>query len=194
MSDRPAQLQPQQVTARWSRLDNGQALTLVSRPDLGKAVISVRVAAGSHDEPSEFLGLAHFLEHLLFLGSEGYGAEQGLMAFVQGCGGQVNASTQARHTDYFCEVSAALLDGALARLLDMLATPLLDPAAQLCEREVVHAEFLARGQDGATLAAAALGQALPAGHGCGAFVAIAGPIACPGAAGASLVRGARYGR
>ncbi|MDM8350556.1 pyrroloquinoline quinone biosynthesis protein PqqF [Pseudomonas sp. sp1636] len=153
------------------QLANGLQLATLSLPGTAKAAISVRVAAGSHDEPDAYPGMAHFLEHLLFLGSSGYAVEQSLMAFVQACGGQVNASTQARHTDYFCEVPANRLAEALARLLDMLANPLLDEAAQLREREVVHAEFLARGQDCATLVAVALGQTLPAGHRFAAFQA-----------------------
>ncbi|MDP3979421.1 MAG: pyrroloquinoline quinone biosynthesis protein PqqF [Pseudomonas sp.] len=153
------------------QLANGLQVALLSLPGTAKAAISVRVAAGSHDEPDDYPGLAHFLEHLLFLGSSGYAVEQSLMAFVQACGGQVNASTQALHTDYFCEVPADRLDEALARLLDMLVHPLLDEAAQLREREVVHAEFLARGQDPDTLVSVALGQALPAGHRFAAFQA-----------------------
>ena len=152
-------------------LGNGLQVAAISRPGAGKAALSVRVAAGSHDEPEDYPGLAHFLEHLLFLGSRGYAVEDGLMAFVQGCGGQVNASTQARHTEYFCEVPADRLGEALARLLDMLAKPLFEQCAQLREREVVHAEFLARSQDADTLVAVALAQALPAGHRCAAFQA-----------------------
>jgi coenzyme PQQ biosynthesis probable peptidase PqqF len=159
------------VASERRRLDNGLSLELLSLPGAAKAGVCVRVAAGSHDEPDEYPGLAHFLEHLLFLGSTGYAVEQGLMAFVQACGGQVNASTQARHTDYFCEVPADRLGEALARLLDMLANPLLDPAAQLREREVLHAEFFARGQDPDTMLAVALGQALPRGHRFAAFQA-----------------------
>ncbi|MBS7690006.1 insulinase family protein [Pseudomonas lalucatii] len=153
------------------RLGNGLGLLLLSRPGAARAAISLRVAAGSHDEPAAYPGLAHFLEHLVFLGSAAFAPEQGLMAYVQGCGGQVNASTQARHTDYFCEVPADRLDGALARMLDMLARPLLEPAAQRREREVLHAEFLARGQDADTLLDAALGQALPVDHRGAAFLA-----------------------
>ncbi|NQD93200.1 pyrroloquinoline quinone biosynthesis protein PqqF, partial [Pseudomonas sp. CrR25] len=122
-------------------------------------------------EPREYPGLAHFLEHLLFIGGAQFTGEQRLMPFVQACGGQVNATTQARHTDFFCEVPAAQLGEALERLLDMLTAPLPGQAAQLRERDVVHAEFLARAQDAETLVSAALGQALAAGHGCGAFVA-----------------------
>jgi coenzyme PQQ biosynthesis probable peptidase PqqF len=146
------------------RLGNGLRLIMLSQPGLSKAAISLRVAAGSHDEPLDYPGLAHFLEHLLFLGGAGFAGEQRLMPFVQACGGQLNASTQAHHTDYFCEVPADRLEDALARLLDMLAQPLFEPEAQVREREVVHAEFIARGQDSGTLIATALGQALPAGH------------------------------
>ncbi|MDX1366021.1 pyrroloquinoline quinone biosynthesis protein PqqF [Pseudomonas sp.] len=163
---------PVKVALPESRqLANGLQVAVLSLPGTSKAAISVRVAAGSHDEPDEYPGMAHFLEHLLFLGSSGFAVEQSLMAFVQACGGQVNASTQARHTDYFCEVPAERLDEALARLLDMLANPLLEEAAQLREREVVHAEFLARGQDPDTLVSVALGQALPVGHRFAAFQA-----------------------
>src|SRR3546814_5317501 len=55
----------------------------------------------SHDEPLAYPGLAHFLEHLLFLGSDGFTGEQRLMPFVRTCAGQLNATTQARHTEYF---------------------------------------------------------------------------------------------
>lgn len=171
MPDLPDYLDNPVAAPARRRLGNGLSVALLSRPGVAKAGICLRVAAGSHDEPREYPGLAHFLEHLLFLGSTGYPVEQSLMAFVQACGGQVNASTQARHTDYFCEVPADLLGEALARLLDMLANPLLDQAAQLSEREVVHAEFLARGQDADTLLAVALGQALPPGHRFAAFQA-----------------------
>ena len=52
-----------------------------------------RVAAGSHHEPSRFLGLAHLLEHLLFYGGERYRDDDRLMGWVQRRGGSVNATT-----------------------------------------------------------------------------------------------------
>jgi len=157
------------VIQRRITLENGLAVTLLQVPQAQHCAAWVRVAAGSHDEPREYPGLAHFLEHLLFLDSAGFTADQGLMAFVQGAGGQVNASTQARHTDFFCEVPPLALDGALARLFDMLARPALDPGAQRREREVLQAEFLAHGEDRETLMDAALGLALAAHHPFGDF-------------------------
>lgn len=157
------------VIQRRMTLDNGLAVTLLQVPQALHCAAWVRVAAGSHDEPREYPGLAHFLEHLLFLDSAGFPADQGLMAFVQGAGGQVNASTQARHTDFFCEVPPLALDGALARLFEMLARPALDPGAQRREREVLQAEFLARAEHRETLMDAALGLALAAHHPFGDF-------------------------
>ncbi len=153
------------------RLANGAELCVAQQPWAERVGICLRMAAGSHDEPAAYPGLAHFLEHLLFLGSRGYGVEQGLMAYTQGCGGQVNASTQARHTDFVCELPAERLQPALARLLDMLRWPLLDGAAQRREREVLDAEYQARSQDADSRIDHALGQALAAGHRCGDFLA-----------------------
>ncbi|MFP6850833.1 MAG: pyrroloquinoline quinone biosynthesis protein PqqF [Pseudomonas sp.] len=151
------------------RLQSGLPVMLFSQPWRSHAGLCLRVNAGSHDEPLEYPGLAHFLEHLLFLGSAGFAGEQRLMPFVQACAGQVNATTQARYTEYFCEVPADYLDGALARLLDMLARPTLDEVEQVREREVLHAEFLARSQDANTLLGVALGHALAEGHRCAVF-------------------------
>ncbi|WP_395505178.1 pyrroloquinoline quinone biosynthesis protein PqqF [Ectopseudomonas hydrolytica] len=153
------------------RLANGVELCVAQQPWAERVGICLRVAAGSHDEPAAYPGLAHFLEHLLFLGSRGYGVERGLMAYAQGCGGQVNASTQARHTDFVCELPAERLQPALARLLDMLRWPLLDGATQRREREVLDAEYQARSQDADSRIDHALGQALAAGHRCGDFLA-----------------------
>ena len=153
------------------RLANGALLRAQQQPWTQQVGVCLRVAAGSHDEPAAYPGLAHFLEHLLFLGSRDYPVDQGLMAFVQRHGGLVNASTQARHTDFVCEVPAELLQTALMRLLDMLGQPLLAIDAQLREREVLHAEYQARSQDADSRIDHALGQALAAGHRCGAFLA-----------------------
>lgn len=153
------------------RLANGAELRVQQQPWAQQVGLCLRVAAGSHDEPAAYPGLAHFLEHLLFLGSRDYPGDQGLMAFVQRHGGLVNASTQGRHTDFVCELPVELLQPALIRLLDMLCQPLLEFDAQLREREVLHAEYQARSQDADSRIDHALGQALAAGHRCGAFLA-----------------------
>ncbi|MGH8354663.1 MAG: insulinase family protein, partial [Pseudomonas sp.] len=150
-------------------LPNGAMLQLIHLPWAARAAAVARVNAGCHDEPPEYPGLAHFLEHLVFLGSADYPPLESLIPFVQRCAGQVNACTRERHTDYFFEVPAAALEEGLRRLLDMLAWPLLEPEAQACEREVLHAEFMARAEDAETLRDAAFGTGVAPGHPFAAF-------------------------
>ena len=128
-------------------LANGLRVTLRHAPNLKRCAAALRVAAGSHDVPLAWPGLAHFLEHLLFLGTERFPAEQGLMAYVQGHGGQVNARTSERTTDFFFELSPQAFNGGLERLSDMLAHPRMNPDDQQREREVLQAEFVAWSQD-----------------------------------------------
>lgn len=151
--------QPEQLT-----LPNGLRVRLLHLPHARQAAALVRVHAGAHDAPTAYPGLAHFLEHLLFLGSQRFPVTDSLMAYVQRCGGQLNASTRERHTDFYFQLSADLLEPGLERLLDMLAAPLLDSAAQSREREVLQAEYQARAQDSETLCDAALGTALGTAH------------------------------
>ena len=129
--------------ARRLTLTDGLTLSLRHAPRLKRCAAFLRVHAGSHDVPAAWPGLAHFLEHLLFLGTERYPAADNLMAYVQRHGGQVNARTSERHTDFFFELPVAAFEGGLARLCDMLAQPRMNPAEQLREREVLHAEFIA---------------------------------------------------
>ncbi|MBF8791376.1 pyrroloquinoline quinone biosynthesis protein PqqF [Pseudomonas monteilii] len=130
-------------TTRHLTLANGLQLTLRHAPRLKRAAAALRVHAGSHDAPARWPGLAHFLEHLFFLGNARYPLEDGLMRYVQGLGGQINASTRERTTDFFFEVPPAALAGGLERLCQMLVEPDLGIERQHREREVIHAEFIA---------------------------------------------------
>ncbi|SMQ28937.1 coenzyme PQQ biosynthesis probable peptidase PqqF [Pseudomonas helmanticensis] len=145
-------------------LANGLRVTLRHVPGLKRSAAALRVAAGSHDVPLAWPGLAHFLEHLLFLGTERFPAGEGLMAYVQGHGGQVNASTRERTTDYFFELPTKAFSAGLERLSDMLAQPRMKPEDQLREREVLQAEFIAWSQDPAAQQQFALFEGLPAEH------------------------------
>ncbi|KAF2389722.1 pyrroloquinoline quinone biosynthesis protein PqqF [Pseudomonas frederiksbergensis] len=150
-------------------LANGLRVTLRHAPDLKRSAAALRVAAGSHDVPLAWPGLAHFLEHLLFLGTERFPSGQGLMAYVQGHGGQVNARTSERTTDFFFELPPQTLAGGLERLSDMLAHPRMNLDDQLREREVLQAEFVAWSQDAAAQQQLALFNGLAAAHPLRAF-------------------------
>ncbi|MEE3214854.1 MAG: insulinase family protein, partial [Pseudomonadota bacterium] len=53
-------------------LDNGLEVLLVSDPEADKAAASLNVSVGSAQDPDDLQGLAHLLEHMLFLGTEAY--------------------------------------------------------------------------------------------------------------------------
>jgi coenzyme PQQ biosynthesis probable peptidase PqqF len=124
-------------------LENGLTVRVYHAPRLKRSAAFLRVHVGSHDVPPAWPGMAHFLEHLLFLGTERFAGDQALMPYVQRQGGQLNASTAERHTDYFFEVPPQALSSGLERLCDMLANARLSLADQRREREVLHAEFVA---------------------------------------------------
>jgi secreted Zn-dependent insulinase-like peptidase len=138
---------PASLTTHTLILPNGLHVVLCHAPRLKRCAAALRVAAGSHDVPQEWPGLAHFLEHLFFLGTERFPAAQNLMAFVQRHGGQVNASTRERTTDFFFELPPPVFADGLERLCEMLAHPRMAVDDQLREREVLHAEFIAWSRD-----------------------------------------------
>lgn len=151
-------------TTRHLALANGLQLTLRHAPRLKRAAAALRVHAGSHDAPRQWPGLAHFLEHLFFLGTARFPLEDGLMRYVQALGGQVNASTRERTTDFFFEVPPAALAGGLERLCQMLAEPDLSIERQHREREVIHAEFIAWSRNPQAQQAFALLQSVAGDH------------------------------
>ncbi len=155
----PAHLQALHLT-----LANGLRVSLRHAPRLKRCAAVLRVDAGSHDVPVAWPGLAHFLEHLLFLGTERFPTGEGLMAYVQRHGGQVNASTRERTTEFFFELPVATFTGGLERLADMLTLPRLALEDQRREREVLQAEFVAWSQDAKAQQQVALLQGLAAEH------------------------------
>jgi coenzyme PQQ biosynthesis probable peptidase PqqF len=150
-------------------LANGLRISLRHAPHLKRCAATLRVAAGSHDVPLAWPGLAHFLEHLLFLGTERFPAEQGLMAYVRAQGGQLNARTGERATEFFFELPTSAFAGGLERLCEMLAHPRMNLEDQHREREVLHAEFIAWSRDATAQRQFALFAGLSARHPLRAF-------------------------
>ncbi|CAJ0994305.1 hypothetical protein NVIRENTERO_01352 [Sodalis praecaptivus] len=91
------------------QLPNGLAVRVLSTPGKPRAAALLSVAAGSHNEPQAWPGLAHLLEHVLFGDSQQYRGAERLMPWTEAAGGQVNASTEAASTQFFFEVPAAAL-------------------------------------------------------------------------------------
>jgi len=125
---------------RVIRLQNDLEVLLVSDPDLENSAASLSVPIGSVNNPDKQLGLAHYLEHMLFLGSERYPVINEYSKFMSQHGGYTNAYTAQDRTVYGFEVNDEFLDEALDRLGDVMRAPLLDPKYAEKERHTVNAE------------------------------------------------------
>lgn len=105
------------------------------------AAANLTVGVGSFDEPSHIGGLAHFLEHMLFMGSAKYPEESGYNHFISANGGTNNAMTENEFTTYFFDVAESAFPEALDRFAQQFISPLLLKDALQREREAVDSEF-----------------------------------------------------
>lgn len=122
-------------------LDNGLRLITASLPQVHSVCLSIYVGAGSRYESEEKAGLSHFLEHLLFKGTERWATAREIAEAVEGVGGVLNGSTDKELTVYWAKVACPHFEIALDVLADMLLSPRLDPAELEKERRVVMEEI-----------------------------------------------------
>ena len=135
------------------RLDNGMVVLLVNDPQAVKSLSALVVPVGSLQDPEAHPGLAHYLEHMTLMGSTHYPQPDSLAEFLKLHGGSHNASTAPYRTAFYLEVENDALEGAVDRLADAIASPLLDKKYAERERNAVNAELtLARSRDGMRMA------------------------------------------
>jgi hypothetical protein len=146
------------------RLANGLGILAAEIPHARQLRLVGAIGSGYLDEPTDLPGLAHLLEHALFLGSRHFPGESELSRWVGRLGGRYNARTGETTTDLHLNLPPSTADEGLARLVDLLYRPLLLAERIGLEVEVLNAEFLARLADPALHRLAALGQLARAGH------------------------------
>ncbi len=141
-ADVPPRPQVPNDTAEYRRfiLDNGLKVLLVSDPKLNKSSASLAVAAGSFSDPAGRQGLAHFLEHMLFLGTEKYPSETEYGTYLKANGGYNNAYTAGDHTNYHFEIRHEAFEGALDRMAQFFIAPLFTPKFTEREMNAVNSE------------------------------------------------------
>ena len=132
---------------RYLELDNGLKALLVSTPESDKAAAAMTVAVGSGDDPAGREGLAHFLEHMLFLGTEPYPEAGEYQAYISRNGGSHNAFTAHGQTTYFYEVDNTAMAGALDRFAPFFISPTFDEQYVEREKNAVHAEYKSKYKD-----------------------------------------------
>ena len=121
-----------------SELDSGQRVITERIPSVRSVSLGFWIGAGARDETPSKAGVSHFIEHLLFKGTNSYTA-QDIAEIFDGLGGELNAATSREHTVVYVRVADHHLEQALDVMSDMVYAPLF---AELdAEREVVLEEI-----------------------------------------------------
>ena len=81
----------------------------MSDPTTDKAAAAMDVNVGHMSDPWELPGLAHFLEHMLFLGTDKYPDENSYSQYISQHGGSNNAYTASDHTNYYFDITPEFL-------------------------------------------------------------------------------------
>ena len=99
-------------------LPNGVRILYEQVPSVRSCALGVWVESGSRHEPEELGGISHYIEHMLFKGTESRTAAQLATAF-DAIGGQVNAFTTKENTCYYARVLDTHIQEAADLLCDM---------------------------------------------------------------------------
>ncbi|SMO40440.1 Predicted Zn-dependent peptidase [Balnearium lithotrophicum] len=130
---------------RVERLDNGVKVAVRTRRDLNSVTVSVWVRAGASYEKEENRGVAHFLEHMIFNGSQNLPPGSADL-LVESVGGEINAATSYDYTYYYINLPAKHFKTALYVLSDLVLNPLL--SEDMVEKEIpIVLEEIARSED-----------------------------------------------
>jgi hypothetical protein len=131
-------------TVQSSTLSNGVRVVTERVDSVQSASVGIWVATGSRDEEMERRGIAHFLEHMLFKGTERRPAAKDIADAMDNVGGDMNAFTDKEYTCYYARVLSEDVPLALDVLSDMYRHSRFDPEETARERKVVLEEIKER--------------------------------------------------
>ena len=121
-------------------LQNGIRVISEHIPHAHSITIGIWIASGSRDERAEFNGVAHFIEHLLFKGTERRNALQ-IAREIDALGGILNAFTGREYVCYYAKVLHRFLPKVVDLLADIFLNSLFEPEEIEKERKVVLQEI-----------------------------------------------------
>ncbi len=122
-------------------LPNGVRVITAEMPHMRSASTALFFGVGSRFETAEEAGMSHFIEHMLFKGSERYPTAQVISEAIEGVGGVFNGGTGKELTSYIAKVSSDHFIDALDVLIDIVRHPFLDPQELEKERRVIIEEL-----------------------------------------------------
>ena len=137
----PAQSPNDENQYRFLVLENELQVLLISDPDTRQGAAALDVMVGSGDNPPGRGGLAHFLEHMLFLGTDKYPDAAEYEQYTTEHGGRRNAYTSFEHTNYFFDINQEFLPEALDRFAQFFIAPRFDAQYVGREKNAVEAEY-----------------------------------------------------
>ena len=128
-------------------LANQLSVLLISDPETDKAAAALDIRVGSGSDPGDYPGLAHFLEHMLFLGTEKYPQAGAYETFITTHGGSINAATALHHSSYFFDIDKDYLRPALDHFAQVFTAPLFPSEYIAREKHAIDAELQSKRQD-----------------------------------------------
>ena len=127
------------------RLKNGLRCIIDQRRGVGVAAVQVWVEVGSAYENEKIAGISHFIEHLIFKGTDG-GAHYEIAPKIEAMGGAINAFTSYDNTVYHIVVPSDAFEGGLRLLVDAVTHPAF-PEEELEKEKKVVLEEIKMGED-----------------------------------------------
>lgn len=128
-------------------LANGLRCALVHDPKAQQSTAALAVAAGHFHDPMHTQGLAHFLEHMLFLGTHGYPEATEYQNFIHQHGGHHNAWTGTEYSSYYFSCDSAAFTAALDRFSRFFYQPTFNADWITKEVHSIEAEFKLKKND-----------------------------------------------
>jgi insulysin len=123
------------------QLENGLQAYLISDPNVDKSSAALVVKVGSWEDPVDYPGIAHFLEHMLFLGNKKYPEESAYNRFITEHGGQTNAFTSNDYTGFVFSIDHLAFSEALDRFSSFFKEPLFNPSGVDRELQAIDQEY-----------------------------------------------------
>lgn len=122
------------------KLDCGVRVAMEVIPHVQSAAIGIWVKTGAVNEEAKYAGVSHYIEHMMFKGTENRTARE-IAADIDKIGGQMNAFTGKEATCYYVKVLKENFEKGAEVLLDMLTGSLFDKTEMDKERQVICEEI-----------------------------------------------------
>ena len=114
---------------------------LCHQPKSDTSYVSLSVRAGHFYDPEDCQGLAHLLEHMLFMGSRHFPKPNAINSYIEQHGGSINAWTGTEYANYHYHCDGNKIIQTLPAFANMIRQPILDETALVNEINAIDAEF-----------------------------------------------------